>query len=237
MDRPRLAVLDASHGHRDTRRNVRRELDADLAEFDVTGGDVPPSFAYDGVLVTGSRASVYWEEPWIEATRRWTSEAIERDLPCLGICWGHQLLADAMGGTVEPMDGYELGYKRIRRQGPAVVLSNLEETFTAFATHADEVTELPAAATVTAETDRSIHGFRAGTVFGVQFHPEYDEATARSVTDDKRGEADPERIDRALASIDDEHVAAAAETKRLFDAFLGVVERRRARPASSADAA
>jgi GMP synthase (glutamine-hydrolysing) len=236
MTRPRIALLDASHGDEDTSRNFRRELDANLVEYPVTDGDVPSGFEFDGVVVTGSRASVYWDEPWISRVEEWAAEAIERGLPCLGVCWGHQLLAHVLGGEVAAMDAYELGYVPVERTADdSRLLTGLDETFTAFATHSDEVTTLPPDAELLAENDRSIQAFRAGDVYGVQFHPEYDRATARRVTEDKRdGEASAERVDRALASIDAETYTAACETKQLFDNFLAIVtERRGVNPADA----
>ncbi|AGN01106.1 glutamine amidotransferase class-I [Salinarchaeum sp. Harcht-Bsk1] len=233
MTRPRLVVLDASHGNEDTRRNFRRELDADLVEYDVTAGDVPASGAefpdVDGVVVTGSRASVYWDEPWIPDVKDWAAEAADRGLAILGVCWGHQLLADVLGGEVAAMDAYELGYVTIvRTTDDSRLLDGIDESFTAFATHSDEVVSLPHGAELLAENDRSIHAFRSGDVFGVQFHPEYDRGTARRVTEGKRdGEASDERVDQALASIDSDAYAAACETKRLFENFLAIVDDRR----------
>ncbi|GAB3691649.1 type 1 glutamine amidotransferase [Salinarchaeum chitinilyticum] len=225
MTRPRLAVLDASHGNEDTRRNFRRELDADLVEYDVTEGDVPTTFAFDGVVVTGSRASVYWDEPWIPAIKEWVAEAIDRGLPVLGVCWGHQLLADVLGGEVAAMDEYELGYATIERTtADSRLLEGIDDSFTAFATHSDEVVELPPGAELLARNDRSIHAFQIGDVYGVQFHPEYDQGTARRVTEGKRdGEASDELVEQALDSIDAENYAAACEAKQLFDNFLAIV--------------
>jgi len=229
MRRARIVVLDASHGNEDTRRNFRRELDADLVEYDVTEGDVPTSVEFDGVVVTGSRASVYWDEPWIPAVKAWVGDAIDAGLPILGVCWGHQLVADVLGGEVAAMDAYELGYATIERTtAESRLLEGIDDRFTAFATHSDEVVELPPGAELLAENDRSIHAFRKEAVYGVQFHPEYDRGTARRVTEGKRdGEASEELIEKALDSIDDENYAAACETKQLFDNFLQIVAESR----------
>lgn len=218
----RIALLNASHGNPDTPRNFRRELDADLVEFDVTQGTLPDTFAFDAAVVTGSRASVYWDEPWIVPLKRWVDEAIGHEIPFLGICYGHQLLADVLGGTVEGMDDYELGYRRVTHQG-GTLFDGIDEEFLVFTTHSDAVTDLPPDATLTAENDRGIHGFEVEHVFGVQFHPEYDMGTARRVTDGKREHLPDERVDRVLDGIDEEAYDAACGAKRVFENFTAYV--------------
>ncbi len=221
MTRPRLALLNASYDDANTSRNFRRELAADLAEFDVTEGELPAGFEYDGVVVTGSKASVYWDEPWIEALLDWVESAVERDLPHLGVCYGHQVLAEALGGTVDAMPEYEIGYHEVRRVGESTLLGDLPERFTVFTTHQDAVTELPRGARPIAENEYSNHGFELERVFTVQFHPEYDMRTAESVTRGK--DLEPGKIDAALESITDANYAAACEAKRLFDTFTRYV--------------
>jgi len=230
----RIAVLNAAihddEGH--TRRNFRRELAAETVEFDVDEGELPDAFDFDAVAITGSAASVYWEEDWIDDTREYVREAIDRGLPVLGVCWGHQLLGDVLGGTVEDMGQFEIGYREIRRVGDSRLLAGLDDPFVAFTTHGDAVTELPPDAESIAETDVANYGFRAGHAFGVQFHPEYDAETARTVTEGKEF-LDEDRIDAVLDGIDDGNVAAADRTKRLFGNFLEYVREVRAdRPAA-----
>jgi len=221
--------LDASQGETSTRRNFRRELDADLAEFDVSGGEFPSSFDFDGVVVTGSKASVYWEDAWIADLLSWVREAVDRGLPALGVCFGHQVLAEALGGRVEAMDDWEIGYRDVHHSGNSRLFDGVGETFTAFTTHSDAVVELPPGARRIAENDYGIHGFERGNVFTVQFHPEYDPETAREVASGKP--LSEERLSRVLADVDEEHYAAACEVKRLFDNFVAYVrevERERA---------
>jgi GMP synthase (glutamine-hydrolysing) len=223
----RLALLDASHGSEHTRPNFRRELDAALAEFDVTAGELPPDFAYDGVVVTGSRSSVYWDEPWIDGLVDWVADAADHGLPILGVCYGHQVLAEALGGRVEAMADIELGYRPIDRIDDGdPLLAGLDDPFTAFETHSDRVVELPPGATLLAENDRGVQAFRRGDCWGVQFHPEYDQESAERVT---RGKDLPaERIEAVVDDIDDDNYAAACRTKRLFDNFTDHVRTRRA---------
>jgi len=223
MERPRIALLNAAHDPGDTRRNFRRELDGDLVEFHCPEGEVPESFRYDGFVVTGSRASVYWEREWIGRLKTWVGEAIEAGLPGLGVCYGHQLLADVMGGRVEAMDDYEIGYRTVEQDGDNRLLDGVDEDFTVFTTHSDRVVEAPPGATVFARNDYGIHGFRKGRVFAVQFHPEYDVATAESVTNGKDDQLSAERIQEVLDGITAENYDAACEAKRLFDNFTAFV--------------
>ncbi|MFU8868954.1 type 1 glutamine amidotransferase [Natronococcus sp.] len=152
--------------------------------------------------------------------------AVDRGVPVLGVCFGHQLVADVLGGEVEPMGEYELGYREVEVEPGAssVLLDGLADRFVAFSTHSDEVTALPPDTTVTASNDYSIQGFRRGDAFGVQFHPEYDRASAERVT---RGKDLPEeRVRHVLEGITDESVAAATDAKIVFDNFLEYARRR-----------
>jgi GMP synthase (glutamine-hydrolysing) len=226
----RIALLNASYDPVETRRNFRRELDADLVEYHTPSGEIPETVAFDACVVTGSRASVYWEEPWIEELRSWLTGAVESGLPALGVCFGHQLLADVLGGTVEAIGEYELGYRTVNRRDGATLLAGVEEAFTAFTTHSDRVSRLPADAKLLAANDYGVQGFRAGDVFGVQFHPEYDTATAEAVTRNYLGDGrdlEDERVEQVLADIDAESYAAACRTKALFDNFTRYARQHR----------
>ncbi|MFC7077462.1 type 1 glutamine amidotransferase [Haloarcula halophila] len=223
MPSPRLALLNAAHAAEDTRRNFRREIDAELVEYHCPSGELPETFAFDGCVVTGSSASVYWDEPWIGRLKEWVGEAIETGMPFLGVCYGHQLLANVLGGRVEPMGEYEIGYRTVQQDGRNRLLEGVDDDFVVFTTHSDSVTEAPPGATVFARNDYGIHGFRKGRVFAVQFHPEYDRATARTVTEGKDDQLTDERIAAVLDGITDENYDAACEAKQLFDNFLAFV--------------
>jgi GMP synthase (glutamine-hydrolysing) len=222
MQRLRIGLLNAAYDDADARRNFRREVDADLVEFHGPSGEVPTTYDFDGAIITGSKASVYWDEEWIDLLKSWVDEAIERDMPMLGICWGHQLLADVLGGEVESMDEYELGYRTVQHSGDSMLFDGIDEEFTVFTTHSDRVANLPPDATLIAENDYGIHGFEQGHVFAVQFHPEYDQETAVTVTKGKET-VDQETIDRVLAGITDEQYQAACEAKLVFENFTRYV--------------
>lgn len=228
MTRLRLALLNAAHEGANARRNFRRELDADLVEFSASDGHLPDHTEFDGVVVTGSRSSVYWNEPWIPPLVDYVAEAAAAGLPVIGVCYGHQVLAEALGGRVAGMDEFEIGYNEVRHRGDDELFAGIEEGFTVFTSHGDTVVELPPGATLLAENDHGIHAFRDGHCWGVQFHPEYDLKTARDVTEGKRERLGDARVDAVLAEITSEAYGAACEAKPLFDNFVAYARRLKA---------
>jgi len=222
--RPRIALINAAHAAVDTRRNFVRELDAEVEVFHSPSEEFPDDFRYDGFVVTGSSASVYWDEPWIGQLKTWVGEAVEAGLPALGVCYGHQLLADVLGGRVEDMGEYEIGYRTVEHDGESRLLDGISESMTVFTTHSDRVAEAPPGSTVFARNEYGIHGFRKDHVLGIQFHPEYDMETAEMVTTGKDDQLSDDRIQQVLDGITEENYAAACEAKRLFDNFLDYVE-------------
>jgi GMP synthase (glutamine-hydrolysing) len=224
MTELRLALLNAAHERESTRENFERALDARLEHFHCPSGELPPDFRYDGFVVTGSSASVYWDEPWIGRLKTWVGEAVEAGLPALGVCYGHQLLASVLGGRVQGMGEYEIGYRTVEQDGENSLLDGVPNSMTVFTTHSDHVVEAPPGATVFAKNDYGIHGFRVGNAFGVQFHPEYDMETAIEITKGKTGQLSDERIEQVLSGITAENYAAACEAKQLFGNFLSFVE-------------
>ena len=232
MSRLRIALLNAAHDGADTRRNFRRELDADLVEFHCPEGELPETYQFDACVVTGSRASVYWDEPWIGELKSYVGDAIDTGMAMLGVCYGHQLLADVLGGRIENMGEYEIGYRTVEHDGTNELLAGVDEEFTVFTTHSDRVAQAPPGATVFAKNDYGIHGFRKDNVFAVQFHPEYDMETAADVTSGK--DLPDERIQQVLDGIDAENYSAACEAKTLFENFTEFVrERKRGGPADA----
>ncbi|MFB6111160.1 MAG: type 1 glutamine amidotransferase [Halobacteriaceae archaeon] len=233
MARPRVAFLDASHDDINTPRNFRRELDAELVEFGASEGDIPDTTAYDGAVVTGSRSSVYWDEAWIPSLCETIADFVAAEVPVLGVCFGHQAVAHALGGTVEDMGEYELGYRTVQQVADDVLFRDVPDPFLAFQSHSDTVTELPPEATLLAENEAGVQAFRWGSAVGVQFHPEYDRETAQVVAE--RKDLPQARIQAVLEGITEEAVARAAKTKALFDGFDETIRAYRAEREVAAD--
>ena len=134
---------------------------------------------FAGALITGSAAMVTERRDWSERSAAWLREAAHAGLPLFGICYGHQLLAHALGGDVDYNPaGREMGTVDIRLQPHAVgdpLFAGLPAQFAAQATHLQSVLRAPEGATVLASSEQDgCHAFRWGdAAWGVQFHPEF----------------------------------------------------------------
>ncbi|MFO0638289.1 MAG: glutamine amidotransferase [Polyangiaceae bacterium] len=153
-------------------------------EHDVrTGGAFPDPGDVSGFVLTGSSASVTERAPWMLAFEAYLRDCVARDVPMLGVCFGHQILAQALGGLVEKNpNGREIGTREVRVLEPDPVFDELGSTFTVNTTHVDSVTRLPPGARVLARTELEPHAAYAlpGRARGVQFHPEIDGDAMRS---------------------------------------------------------
>ena len=218
-----VAVLDASLGDTPAEANLRRSLDAEVDVYGVSEGAFPPSVSasdwrYDAVVVSGSQLAVYDDRDWIHELTEWFRRTHAADVPTLGVCFGHQFVAQALGGRVVDMGRYELGYREVSRVGEDPLFADVPRRFTSFETHSDRVAELPPGAATLARNEFGVQAFRVDSAYGVQFHPEYDRETAEWVIDGK--ELSEERRREVLATVTDEAVADARTATRVFDSFL-----------------
>jgi GMP synthase (glutamine-hydrolysing) len=157
---------------------------------------LPPLARFDGVLMTGSPRSVLDGDPWMDAAAAYLIEA-GRTRPVLGVCFGHQLLARALGGRVDrnPL-GREAGTREVRLTEAGTrdpLFRGVPRTLTVQQTHEDHVPKLPPGATLLAENDFSpVQAFAVGDALRcVQFHPEMDAERSLLLAELRR-----ERLDR-----------------------------------------
>lgn len=132
-----------------------------------------------GAIITGSHSMVTDQEKWSENLGAWLRHAVADQVPVLGICYGHQLLAHALGGEVSnhPV-GLEIGTVSITLNEQAkddVLLGGGPGTFPAQVVHRQSVRTLPPGATLLGGNEFEPHqAYRVGTcAWGVQFHPEF----------------------------------------------------------------
>jgi GMP synthase (glutamine-hydrolysing) len=156
---------------------------------------LPSSAGFDGLVMTGSPKSVLDREPWMDEAAAFLLEAA-RTRPVLGVCFGHQLLARALGGRVELNPrGREAGTAAVRFTADGErdpLFAGLASPLLVQQTHEDHVAALPAGATLLAENEMSpVQAFAWGeSVRCVQFHPEFDADRSRLLAEVRR-----ERLD------------------------------------------
>jgi GMP synthase (glutamine-hydrolysing) len=167
------------------------------------GAPLPAPEEVVGVVVTGSAAMVTDGLPWSEQTARWLRLAIDQAVPVLGICYGHQLLAHALGGAVDyHPEGREIGTKVVTLTPAArhdLLLAGMPESFQVNVSHKQTVTRLPPQAVVLAANSfESFHAVRfRERVWGLQFHPEFAGDVMKAYLQDRQLQLEAEGLDTA----------------------------------------
>ena len=138
-------------------KGLGRDCHAEIAVADVAAESVLPSMAgLAGVIVTGSHAMVTDRAPWSERTAEWLLQAVKMDIPTLGICYGHQLLAYALGGKVgDNPNGFEAGTVVVTPNAfgsQDKLLHGFQGPFKAHMCHRQSVLQLPKGAVPLAVT-------------------------------------------------------------------------------------
>src|SRR5690606_35608377 len=142
-----LPDLAARHGeYPDMFRSVLQAADpsVDVVAYDGENGELPPALdACDGFVITGSRRSVYEDEPWIGALGEWVREAARGGAPLVGVCFGHQLVAQALAGRTEKAErGWTIGLQTYVLEAP-LPFAHEDRTLRLIHSHQDQVTSLP----------------------------------------------------------------------------------------------
>ncbi|MBN2817115.1 MAG: glutamine amidotransferase [Campylobacterales bacterium] len=184
---------------------ISSKLDTNRLEVftvDVTLGERLPELKLcDGIIVTGSHSMVTDEEQWSLEAQKWLVEVVNEEIPLLAICYGHQLLAKALGGVSNyHPHGMEIGTVEVIPTEDAqedILFHDINTPFNAHTIHSQSVLTLPLGAVRLAYNTHDVnHAFRVGRrAWGVQFHPEFDKAVMDSYIQEvfKEGAFDEQR--------------------------------------------
>jgi GMP synthase-like glutamine amidotransferase len=173
----------------------------EVESFDVQAGQLPDPQAQAAYLITGSPAGVYDPLPWIAPLMAFIRSA--KDSKMVGVCFGHQVMAEALGGHVEKSDkGWGAGLHRytVVRSEPWIDTAG---TIAIPASHQDQVVVQPPNTEVVAASDFTPFAALAWTdrpAIGFQFHPEFTPAFAKALIE-RRHDVVP-NPDAAIASLD-----------------------------------
>jgi len=190
--------------------------DLNLEWVDLYRGDMPPApSAFDAYVCTGSRCSVYEDREWIRRLKTFVQEARREGAPFVGICFGHQMLAEALGGKVVRADyGWGIGVhdmKVVKSESwmvPERAQCRLQYM------HADQVQSMPPDSTLLASSAHCpVAMFRVGErMLGIEGHPEFPAAYEEALLLARKEHIGAERVDAALATTrerTDEHLVGA----------------------------
>lgn len=187
-----VPTVRASHGSFDqhVRQTVGSAWPGPWVVVDIRTTAPPPVAEVAAVVVTGSASSVTERAHWMLRTEEFLRSAVAANLPVLGLCFGHQLLGQALGGEVQRNpNGFEIGTVPLEVTGEEVTGEG--DSLVAFGrgapdlrvnmTHEDSVVRLPSGAKVLARTRQELHAaiHYGGRAWGLQFHPEFDGAILR----------------------------------------------------------
>ena len=181
------------------------DIDAQQVQIiDLQAGERPrPPEYYCGAIITGSRSMVTEHLDWSEDAADWVRLAMLHELPLFGACYGHQLMAYALGGEVDfHPQGIEVGTHDVTLT-PAghldPLVSRLPAQFTANLIHLQTVITPPATATVLAKTLHDPHQIlRYGpNAISTQFHPEFSGAVMKSYLEWLSAQAQDDKVDYA----------------------------------------
>ena len=171
--------------------------------FDSRAGEWPDASAFDAAVITGSSAGVYEPHPWIGDLLGWIREAKGRT-GLIGVCFGHQAMAQALGGRVEKSErGWGVGLHRYDVVSSEPWMVPPLQTVAIPVSHQDQVVEPPPGARVTL---RSAFTPFAGLAWdddaiSLQGHPEFTPAYAAELTGGRRERIGPALVDEALDSL------------------------------------
>ncbi|HEY9011758.1 MAG TPA: type 1 glutamine amidotransferase [Devosia sp.] len=189
------------------------------------GAPFPDAASLEGIIITGSAAGVYdTHYAWMEPLRAFIRDAYQARTPMLGICFGHQIMADALGGDVRKSEkGWGLGRHTYDVAARPTFLRTEAPALRIACSHQDQVITPPAEAQVflaSSFTPNAGLVYKNGAAISLQPHPEFLDDYTLALAELRRGKAPDEVVDTAVSSL------ATASDSREMAGYLGAFLRR-----------
>jgi GMP synthase-like glutamine amidotransferase len=187
------------------------------------GAPFPDAASLDGIIITGSAAGVYdTHYAWMNPLRDFIRKAYAEKTPMLGICFGHQIMADALGGDVRKSEkGWGLGRHTYEVTARPSFLGTQAPALRIACSHQDQVIVPPKDAEVflsSAFTPNAGLVYRNGAAISLQPHPEFLDDYTLALAELRRGKAPDEVVDTAVSSMS--AGSDSRETAGYLGAFL-----------------
>jgi GMP synthase-like glutamine amidotransferase len=170
------------------------------------GEPLPDPAKLEAIVITGSAAGVYDDLPWMEPLRNFIRDAYGKRTPMLGVCFGHQIMADALGGEVRKSEkGWGLGRHLYRVHGRPAFMQESPELLAVACSHQDQVITPPPEAEVFLASEFTPNAglvYRNGAALSLQPHPEFEDDYTIALAELRRGQAPDEVVETALTSME-----------------------------------
>ena len=217
MDKLTIGILLTDHVAEDLQENhgdqndfyhrifSEAHKDINLKIFDVTVDEYPQNIDdCDGYLITGSKLSVYDDVQWIRDLEVFINLLHSKKKSLLGVCFGHQLIAKALGGEVtKSKEGWVLGLQKYTFHNNFPWLENINEDIKLIHSHQDQVINLPEGTTLVASNELVPNAmyFVEDHIMSIQGHPEFTNKYAYDVVCKRRDILGEERFKSAEQSL------------------------------------
>ena len=179
-----------------------------FAATSLLGGEaLPDPASCEAVLITGSPFGVYDSTPWMDPLRAFIRAAAASRTPLVGVCFGHQVIADALGGYVAKSEkGWGVGRHTYEVVATRDWMAGAGEAVSLAVSHQDQVITPPGGVTTLARSAHTEHAMLAYDdipAISVQGHPEFSDRYVSALYNNRRGKALTEaQVDAAIASLD-----------------------------------
>jgi GMP synthase-like glutamine amidotransferase len=198
----------------------RAEQNLEYKSFSVIRGEFPESVNQcDGWLITGSRHGAYERLDWMLELEDFIRVLYRESIPLVGICFGHQIIAQALGGEVIKSDkGWSIGIQSYDIDQPQEWMNGMPQQVRIYAFHQDQISKLPSAASVFSSSEFCpFAGLSYGdSIISIQAHPEFEEAYELALIDIYGGNIVPEPVAAEALDIM-RNTQCKADTQMLAD--------------------